>query len=242
MALLPELPEDYESTRAGLHRLAAHVLGRRRADVAGRFGLRATPGGIGTPSFGSDPEVLRVAGHHLLRETTGEVTRVGTLDLTTASLADAAALAGVDLGAEFSVGHDTPAIVAPAVALRLDPAALGALAAWFHFGWLVIDECVVALGTDAAPSVLQLWPEHFDLGCDVGVGPIRTNLGASGGDAFLAEPYLYVGPWGPMRPGDPEYWNVSFGAMLGYSALRAAADPVAAAGDFLRRGIALLRS
>ena len=38
-------------TRRALHRIAAHVLGRRRYQVAGRFGLRASPAGFATPAW-----------------------------------------------------------------------------------------------------------------------------------------------------------------------------------------------
>ena len=50
------------TTREVLHRVAAHVLGRRRYQVSGRFGLRASPGGFATPAFGDGPEVVRIAG------------------------------------------------------------------------------------------------------------------------------------------------------------------------------------
>ena len=47
-------------TRLDLHRLCAHVLGRRRFVVSGHFGLRASPGGLATPAFGPEPETLRI--------------------------------------------------------------------------------------------------------------------------------------------------------------------------------------
>ena len=48
--------------------MATHVLARRRHAVSGRFGLRATPGGIGTPAFGP-PDAARGRPHlrHLPR-------------------------------------------------------------------------------------------------------------------------------------------------------------------------------
>ena len=60
-----------------------------------------------------------------------------------------------------------------------------------------------------------VWPEHFDAATalDLGAGA-GVNLGFSGGDAFCEEPYAYVGPWGPERPGDPAYWNAPFGAFV----------------------------
>ncbi len=57
---------------------------------------------------------------------------------------------------------------------------------------------------------------------------------------FHAEPYLYVGPWGPERPGDPAYWNAPFGAILPHARLRAADDARGLAEAFLRRGLDLL--
>ena len=107
--------------------------------------------------------------------------------------------------------------------------------------WRVLDEAVAEAGADAGPTVLQLWPEHFDAGCDLGVGGgRRTNLGASPGDSSSPEPYLYVGPWDEDRPGDPTYWNAGFGALLGYEELRRSEDPSARALEFLRTGLAHL--
>ena len=54
------------------------------------------------------------------------------------------------------------------------------------------------------------------------------------GDAFSDEPYVYVGPWGTERPGEPDYWNAPFGAVL----RRSVVDPAMCA-DFLRHGLAL---
>jgi hypothetical protein len=68
-----------------------------------------------------------------------------------------------------------------------------------------------------------------------------VNLGASPGDTYSEQPYLYVGPWEPDRPGDPSYWNAPFGATLGYDQLLASADPIADGRAFLLRGVELLR-
>ncbi len=67
MTTSPALPPTYAATRNALQRVAVHVLARRRHAVTGRFGLRATPGGFGTPAFGPDEEVLRIAGDRLVR-------------------------------------------------------------------------------------------------------------------------------------------------------------------------------
>ncbi len=239
--MLPELPPRFGETRHALHRLAVQVLARRRHALVGKFGLRAAPGGIATPAAGPEHEVLRTSGAWLLRERTGSTASTQALDLGLASLADAAAFAEVDLLAPFSVGEDTPEAGDPDEPLGVDEASALALAAWFAFGWRVLGEVVAGAGPDAAPTVAQLWPEHFDVGCDLGVGgDRRTNLGVSSGDAFRDEPYLYVGPWGDERPGDPGYWNAPFGAVLGYRDVRETEDPPARALGFARSGLARL--
>jgi hypothetical protein len=240
MAGLPDLPDGFAATRAALQRVAVHVLARRRHALTGRFGLRAAPGGIGMPAAGGDHEVLRTSGAWLVRERTGEQSGTAFLDLRSASLADAAAFAEVDLDAEFSAGRDTPPIGARAAPLAVDEAAAVALGDWYGFGWRALDLVVAGCGADATPSVVQLWPEHFDTGCDVAVGAGRVNLGASPGDGYHADPYLYVGPWGDERPGDPAYWNAPFGAVLGHAELAAAGDPLAEAMAFLRTGVGRL--
>lgn len=235
------LPDTYPATRDAIQRVATHILARRRHQLCGKIGLRATPGGIGTPACGPDHEVLRISGTRLVRERTGSDARATAIDIATATLDDAAAFAEVDLAAAFEAGHDTPPLGDRRASLDVDAAAADALAGWFWFGWAVLDATVAALGPEAEPSVVQLWPEHFDVGCDVAAGPGgRVNLGASPGDSFSARPYLYVGPWEPERPGDEAYWNAPFGAVLSYDRLRAVSDPAANAVGFLRRGVELL--
>ena len=227
--------------RETLQRVATHVLARRRAALCGKFGLRATPGGIGTSACGPDHEVVRIAGTRLIRELSGATARATALDLRTATLADAAELVDVDLDGEFEAGHDTPLLGPTTTALGVDPDAAAAVAAWFAFGWAALDGALAELGPDADASIVQLWPEHFDAGCDVSVGrDQRANLGASPGDGFSAQPYLYVGPWDAARPGDAEFWNTPFGAVMGYEKLQATNDPVAVGVAFLVRGVELL--
>ena len=156
------------------------------------------------------------------------------------TLADVAAAAGVDLGGPLAIGHDAPPLGDPAAPLGVDPDAARALGDWLGFATEVLD-AVAAGGGD--PSKVQIWPEHFDAACDVAWGPgegRRANLGGSPGDAFHAEPYLYVGPWGPERPGDPAFWNAPFGAILPHARLREADDARGLAEGFMRRGLDLL--
>ena len=95
-----------------------------------------------------------------------------------------------------------------------------------------IDLSVAALGPTAAPSILQLWPEHFDAALDVGTASGRCNVGISAGDSFCEEPYVYVGPWDDQRPGGDSVWNAPFGAFRSASTLPLGSGTVEAIRDF----------
>ena len=222
-------------TRDALQRVATHVLARARYAAAGRFGLRATPGGFGTPAFGDAVEVLRVSGGVLVHERDGHASSMAIDGATLAALAE---FAGADLGVPFEAGHDTPPLGDVDEPLTVDSGQAAALAAWWHLGWQVID---TAAADQRDAMALQLWPEHFDAGTSVAVGDDdgdRCNLGVSPGDSFSDEPYLYVGPWTNRRPGDTSYWNAPFGAVLTRTQVEDGADALA----FLRRGLELLTS
>ncbi len=238
MVRLAALPADYLQTRVSLQRVATHVLARARYLVTGRFGLRITWDGFGTPMFGPWSEVLRISGDLLIHEEQhqeGAVTR--TLSMAERSLEELAAFAGVDLTAPFSAGTEAPALGATSTPLTFSLGSAEALLGWFRLGADGFDRVLSRL---TAPSVLQLWPEHFDVGFDAATPTGRVNFGASAGDASHPEPYLYIGPWSQERPGDPALWNAPFGARLGRAALSEAADPLDAAVSFLEKGIDVL--
>jgi hypothetical protein len=219
------------TTRADLHRIAAHVLGRRRYAVSGHFGLRASPGGISTPAFGPEPETLRLTPLCLVREV-GSGSR--GLALAGSSLAALAAFAGADLDAEFSAGGDTPALESVDEPLELDAKELGELFGWFDLGWRVLDEVMAERTGSCVAATIQLWPEHFDVGTSLDLGgDDGVNLGFSPGDGFSDEPYAYLGPWGATRPGPSSYWNAPFGAVLPRSQVGDANDGA----TFIRTGL-----
>jgi hypothetical protein len=89
---------------------------------------------------------------------------------------------------------------------------------------------------DGDPTIVQLWPEHFDLAIEAGSESAgqRANFGFSPGDDDHPEPYIYVGPWTAKVSG--ELWNASGfnGAELSYAELIGADDHRAAALDFMR--------
>ncbi len=219
------------TTRDDLHRIAAHVLGRRRYAVSGHFGLRASPGGIGTPAFGPEPETLRVTPACLVREVGNESRG---LALAGATLASLAAFAGTDLGGEFSAGNDMPETGPIDEPLELDATELADLFSWFDLGWRVLDEVMAERTGECATATIQLWPEHFDVGTSLAFGPgDGVNLGFSPGDGISDEAYIYVGPWSEARPGPSSYWNAPFGAILPRSRVPGADDGVA----FIRTGL-----
>jgi hypothetical protein len=238
------LAADWSEQRETLRGLATHVLARARYQASGRFSLEPSPGGFATPTFATADDAYRrlrvaTAPHPVLVDE-----RVGPhgataqyLPLDDTSLASLALELGIDLDADFSVGHDTPDLGDPHRPIQVDPSVLSTIGEWYALGAIAIDRSVTAL-TARAPGVARVWPEHFDLGTDVEVVPgRRCNLGASPGDDSHPEPYLYVGPFGGERPGPGGYWNASFGAVRGYVVIVGAGDPLRAATEFFHEGI-----
>jgi hypothetical protein len=153
------------------------------------------------------------------------------------TLREMASFAGTNIDSPFEAGKDTPSIGDPDEALDLVPAHVQTIADWYALGWQVLDQAIESLPATAEPVTIQLWPEHFDVGTNVEVSAgARMNLGCSPGDSYEAAPYLYVGPWGEERPGDPEFWNAPFGAVLLASQFVTSADPLRAGLDFIRTG------
>lgn len=227
---LRPLPDGYAETREAMHRLACYVLGPARKAVTGRIGLRATAAGFGTPPFGDDEQV-RVEGASLVRRT-GDVSEA--VPLTT--LAAAAAFAGVTLSEDPGVGSDLPGLGDPEAPLPVTESAALALGAWYGFSASALEELRAELNAAGREcSEVQLWPEHFDMGCNVD----GANFGCSPGDAYSAEPYVYVGPWDREGLPDAVFWNAPFGATLPYKEILTAEDQRGAALAFLRRGAGL---
>ena len=222
------------TTRAELHRVAAHVLGRRRYAVSGHFGLRASPAGISTPAYGPEPETLRLTPACLVREVGSEARG---LALAGATLGSLAAFAGADLGDGFSAGGDTPAPGPADEPLELDAKELAGLFSWFDLGWRVLDEVMAEQSGECVTTTIQLWPEHFDVGTSLQFGAgDGVNLGFSPGDGFSDEAYVYIGPWEAARPGPASFWNAPFGAVLIHSEVHGVDDGLA----FIRTGLDFL--
>jgi hypothetical protein len=117
----------------------------------------------------------------------------------------------------------------------VDLSAARALGDFYGFACSVLEQIRADEG-DGDPSIVQLWPEHFDLAIELGSEKAgqRANFGASPGDGDHDEPYLYVGPWSAEVSG--ELWNATAftGAELRYSELLEATDQRQTALDFMR--------
>lgn len=226
---LSPLPGSFVATQTALHTVAEHVLAPARQRANGKIGLRFTRDGFGTPFFGHDRQV-RVERGDLVVEREEGLQRAA---ITT--LGDAARFVGLSAGEASDAAASTTAFDAEQV-LAVDPQAAQALGDWYGFCASVLEQ-LRAEATDA--SLVQLWPEHFDLAVDLGAesSDQRANYGGSPGDDDHVEPYLYVGPW-KARQG--EFWNEAFGASLSYGQLLASVDQRQTALSFLRRGRTLL--
>ncbi len=174
-----------ERTRHALHAVAELVLAGPQYRRSSTIRLRVEPDGFATVAA---PDV-RVVGTDLV--CAGR--RLPMAGETPRSLGDAI---GVDVGAPGIYEDGSGASID--TRLTLDAAAAAKISTAYALG-------VAAFALLAPDVVPVLWPEHFD----VGIGLDDVNYGISPGDAFLAQPYAYVGV-DPV-PADG-FWNAPFGA------------------------------
>jgi hypothetical protein len=196
-----------EQTRTSLHGVAELLLAGPQHAAGGGIRLRVVPGGFATvaaPDLRVEgAELVGPGGRHPLRGTYADV--AGAVGVTARRLGDV-----------YDDGPD----VQPGDSIELDPGDLATLLEAFAIG----DAALRALAPGEEPV---LWPEHFD----VGIAVDEVNYGLSAGDATIAEPYAYVGPWTPRRG---EFWNQPFGAARTVAELGGADEVLA----FFREGAA----
>lgn len=231
------LSGSFGMTRDHLHQIAYFALSPARHGVDGKMGLRATPGGFGTPEF--EGRVARVDGSLLVHEEGGNV---ATRQISTVR---AAAEFFGDSYAEvwFEDFKDPLTPIGPDVALSVDADDSHLIGSWFDFGFEVLDS-FRGSGRDADdPSATQIWPEHFDAAMETGDSESgkRASYGFSPGDEEHAEPYVYVAAWGEIDRSNV-YWNDEAfnGSSLSYAELAASPEPFEAALGFLRDGYRIL--
>ncbi len=231
---LPEPPplDSLVSTRLALHRLAAYVIAPLRHQANGKFGLRWTLGGFGTPFFGDDRQV-RVQGATLVDQRADSIRHAPI-----STLRAAAQFLDGEIDPDTAAEHDSPAVGDADESLTVDDDAAHFLGHWFGMAFAAL-ETVRADDASIDPSRPQLWPGHFDPAIEVGTDDTRASYGASPGDGGSAEPYLYVSLWWPDRldlDADDRFWNAEgfTGRILKLSDFPAGADPAEVAAGFWR--------
>jgi hypothetical protein len=224
---LPAVPPGYAAARAALHAVAEQVVAKARERVNGKFGLRYVRGGFGTPFFGDDVQVS-VRGAALC------VVRDGELSSSALSSLAAASDALGDLADPDVALSDEP--------LDIDERSAALVGAWFGFAYSVLEELRARAADAAAPSRVQIWPEHFDAAVELGdeSAGTRAAYGCSPGDEAHPDPYIYVAPWTARPTGD--LWQAEGfpGAELPYAALLAADDPRTLALEFFEARVQAL--
>ena len=191
-------PDSFDSTRAALHALAEHVLGaaalpRRRAH---RPACRRRAGSVRRSSataseFGS--------------KASNWCTSVPARRRASASRRSARRHSSSAFRSARPHRCTSPRPrVCPTHRSRSTGAAARMLADWYAFGAGLLDELRATYGS-RMPSPAAIWPEHFDLACEIGdddAGDPR-QLRRLPGRRPISQPYLYVEPVGrgpPERP------------------------------------------
>ncbi len=221
-------PEGFAQARDALHSLAAAVVSPTMQRATGETALRFSRGGFATPFFGNDVQ-LRVEGDVLHMQVAD---RVQSAQIT--NLADAAGFVGFDLTRFDLAAADEP--------LAVDGAAARYLGDVYGFAFSVLEELRARADASMEPSLVNLWPEHFDVFVEIGSDHhgLRAAYGVSSGDANHPEPYAYVAPWTARPTG--ELWQADgfAGAQLTLSELQAVGDQRATTLAFFEERLAAL--
>lgn len=178
--------DAYAETRRSLHGVAEVVLAGPQFRRVGDIRLRV---GSGRFTTWTEPTVA-VVGDELVHEQ-------GRLPMDGRTYDELARAAGLEATRLDDVYHDGPDVDLSARIVVDRDCALRLLQALS-----VGDTALRALGGGGEPV---LWPEHFDVGTTVG----EVNFGVSPGDAYLPDPYAYVGPHQQVAGA---FWNAPFGA------------------------------
>ena len=222
-ALAP-LPPAFRTTTEALHRLAVYVVSPAQRLANGEIIMRATTGGFETFEFNG--RRISVRDDRLV---------VDGLAHPITTLRAAAHAAGIepDIGQEELFDVPPPGdLDAP---LEVDPEAAHALGDWYELATDLLEELRSEAEPVDDPTIVRLWPEHFDIAIDLGdeAAGRRATYGASPGDRHHAEPYLYVSPW--VGRLDDTFDHPSFnGASLVRTQLERSAAPAEEALAFLR--------
>jgi hypothetical protein len=223
-ALRP-LPAAYGTTRDALHQLAVYVISPAQRLVNGEIIMRPSPEGFATFEFG-DGRSVGVRRDQLVVDGT---------DHRITTLREAARLVGIEPDVGQQEQFDVPAHGDLDEQLDVEPEAAAALGDWYDFAAQVLEALRSDAEVDDDPTIVRIWPEHFDAAIDMGdtTRGRRATYGASPGDRHYDEPYLYASPWAGRVDeffGDPMF----MGASLRRSELERTPDPLSSAVEFMR--------
>lgn len=179
------LDETYAGTRRQLRGVAESLIAGPQYRAAGTVRLAVRPDG-----FAGVAIPLAVRGTELILPNDA-VPLAG-------SLAEVAAIAGVDVGPPDGV-YDIVDPLPLDAHLKIDAPA----AEWLYRSHYAGGYAIKYVLPEQHPV---LWPEHFD----VAATEAEVNYGVSAGDDYHPTPYAYVGPWA-QRAG--QFWNAPFGAL-----------------------------
>jgi hypothetical protein len=206
-------PTPDPATLESLHAVAEHVVAAALYAETGRIGLRVSPGGFSTPPFG-DGQTVGVEDVDIV-----VVSPAGTRRAQLTTLGQAAQVADVTPGTPVQA-YTSATPNDPDAPLALDPASARAIADWHALGDAALGQWATVLAP-TAPAQAVLWPEHFD----VAIAVDGITYGASPGDGYSAQPYLYVSAEVDRRSPDP-FWNAPFGAARSWDDVAGAPDAV----------------
>jgi hypothetical protein len=206
-------PTPDPATLESLHAVAEHVVAAALYAETGRIGLRVSPGGFSTPPFG-DGQTVRVEDVDIV-----VASPTGTRRARLRTLGQAAEVADITPGAPAQVFTPTTPND-PDAPLGIDPASARAISAWHTLGDDALRRWATVLAP-AAPAQATLWPEHFDVAIEVDA----VTYGASPGDGYSAQPYVYVSVAAERRSSG-SFWNAPFGAALRWNDVSGPPDAV----------------
>jgi hypothetical protein len=179
------LEETYADTRRQLRGVAESLIAGPQYRSAGTVRLAVRPDG-----FAGVAIPFAVRGTELILPNDA-VPLAG-------SLAEVAAMAGVDVGPPDGA-YDLVDPLPLDANLKIDARA----ADWLYRSHYAGGHAIKNVLPEAHPV---LWPEHFDVAATEG----EANYGVSAGDDYHPTPYAYLGPRS-ARTGP--FWNAPFGAL-----------------------------
>jgi hypothetical protein len=202
------LDATYVSTRRQLRGVAESLIAGPQYRAAGTVRLAVRPDGFAAVAI-----PLAVRGTELILPNDA-VPLAG-------SLAEVAAIAGVDVGPPDGV-YDIVDPLPLDENLKIDAPA----AEWIYRSHYAGDHAIKNALPDQHPV---LWPEHFD----VAATEDEVNYGVSAGDDHHPTPYAYVGPWAQRTV---PFWNAPFGAVYPLDPADDVDALASAITDFFQRG------